>query len=189
VSKSRRLYASMLSRTISTFSCDIAHAVSRQRCCILLRRRRQQQVVRRDSLRVPGAFPESLSWPARAAPVNETQHCGRQGFPGIGDPAVAIQEKRRSSWSRLVAPDQNPTETAGNQRQLASRPDQESPCNHGQIIASCSLTENRGVGGSTPPLAINPCKSTLSDLPDPPGAPRVRIMVCRVRAVAIGWPV
>ncbi len=29
-------------------------------------------------------------------------------------------------------------------------------------MASISLTENRGVGGSTPPLAINPCKTGVS---------------------------
>jgi hypothetical protein len=47
-----------------------------------------------------------------------------------------------------------PRETAGIQRQLASRDDQESPSNHGQIFVLGSLTENRGVGSSILPLAI-----------------------------------
>jgi hypothetical protein len=44
-----------------------------------------------------------------------------------------------------------PLETNGNSE---ADPAHESPCNHDQIMASISLTENRGVGSSILPLAI-----------------------------------
>src|SRR5215218_741893 len=48
-------------------------------------------------------------------------------------------------------------------------------------MASSSLTENRGVGGSTPPLAINTCKSGCFPTPPRSGRPFLGIMVLPVR--------
>jgi hypothetical protein len=135
----------------------------------------------RCCFRVPGVLPESRSWRASAAPLDETQHCGRQGAPAFGEPAVASQEERHGFWSRPVPHDPTPAGTARNQRQLASPPDQESPCNHSQSFTSRSLTENRGVGGSTPPLAMSTCKSGCFRASPRSGRPFLGIMVLPVR--------